>query len=151
MNPFEDLIHDLGNQMGVPLKADSHQSCKLTFPAQQITLQIDLDVNADQIIVGTQLARIPAGSYRERIFRQALRVNGSSVSPRGILAYSEKNDTLVLFQFLPLAFLDGKKLFSFLQLYLEHARAWKEALDHGDIPQIQEDAETGGSGMFGLR
>ncbi|MFZ0565477.1 MAG: CesT family type III secretion system chaperone [Chlamydiales bacterium] len=139
MNPFEDLIKDLGSLMDLPLKPDNNQSCLMNFYEIGVSVQIDLDTNADKILIGSLLGALSAGPYRERIFKQALRVNGLSTSPRGTLAYSTKNDTLVLFQFLPLAYIDGKKLFNFLQLFIEHARAWIEAIKQGDIPPIEED------------
>lgn len=152
MTPFEDVIRELSMIMQVDLRPDSHQACLITFPEDELGVQIDLDTHADKIVVGTQLGRINPGSYREHIFRTAMRVNGTSETPRGVLAFSEKNDTLVLFQFLKLAGLNGEKLHDFLQLFREHAKIWKKALSTGDIPTIQE--ESGGrreSGLFGLR
>lgn len=151
MEPFENLIHELGKAMGITLHPDTHQSCRIHFPADQLSIQIDLDTNADQILIGTQLGTLSPGTYREQIFVQAMRVNGTSITPRGILAYSEKNDTLVLFQFLYLAFLDGSKLYDFLQLFREHAKVWKEAIEHGDVPVIEEEVRSPNSErMYGL-
>lgn len=150
MNPFEDLIRDLGKMMNLQLAPDAHQSCLITFPQDEISVQIDLDTNAEKILVGTQLDLPPPGPYRNKIFVQALRVNGMSQTPRGMLAFSEKNGTLVLFQFLSLASLNGEKLFHFLRSFCDHAKIWKEALTRGDVPMIEEDIEAGRSGMFGL-
>ena len=152
MNPFEDIIKELGKAMGLTLRADNNQSCLINFPKDKFSVQIDLDTNADKIVVGSQLGgQLVPGPYREQLLKQALRVNGMSTAPRGTLAYSEKNDTLVLFQFLPLVALNGENLNKFLQLFTEHARIWIEAIKHGNIPLLDEDikAEKGGS-MFGL-
>jgi hypothetical protein len=152
MTPFEELIRQLSFHMDVTLHPDAHQSCLISFPQDDLSIQIDLDANADQILVGTQLGRVTPGTYREKLFIQALRVNGLSQTPRGILAFSEKNDTLVLFQFLRLEKLNGEKLHAFLHIFREHANLWKKAVSIGDIPTIQDQTETkGGSGMFGLR
>lgn len=151
MSPFEDLIQNLGTVMDIPLKADNHQSCLLTFLEDELAIQIDLDTNADRVLIGTQLGRITPGVYRERIFIQALRVNGTSPSPRGILAFSEKNDTVVLFQFLDLAWLTGETLYQFLQLFREHALLWKQALATGDMPHIPAESMARQSSMFGLQ
>ena len=151
MNPFEDLMRQLSTRLEVPLQPDVHQAYRIHFPQEEITVQIDLDTDADKIIVGSQLGRITPGTYRERIFTQALRANGTSLSPRGILAFSEKNDTLVLFQFLKIEKLTGEKLHAFLQSFRDYAKIWKSALMSGDIPTIQEEPGTRGSGMFGLR
>lgn len=138
MSPFEDLIRDLGTVLDVPLKVDSHQSCRLAF-TDDVAVQIDLDHQADRIVVGAELGALTPGTYREKVLQQAMRVNGLSREPRGILAYSEKKDALVLFQFLALADLNGEKLHHFLQLFHEHAKIWTESLARGEIPPIEED------------
>ena len=68
--------------------------------------------------------------------------------PRITNAFSEKNDTLILFQFISLAYLNGEKLFNFIQLYLKHAVAWKEALERAELPPIEEEFSQ--ERMFGL-
>ncbi len=151
MNPFEDLIHALGAVMDIPLRADNHQSCLITFRDDEIAVQIDLDTNGDRILIGSQLGRITPGAYRERLFTQALRANGATLQPHGILAFSEKNDTLVLFQFLELAWLTGEKLHDFLHLFRQHTSVWKKALAAGDVPNITDPSTARGSGMYGLQ
>jgi len=151
MNPFEELIRELSFHMEVNLYPDMHQSCLITFPQDELSIQIDLDANADQILVGTQLGRITPGPYRERVFTQTLKSNSRSQIPRGIFAFSEKNDALVLFQFLKIDKLNGEKLHAFLQRFREQAKPWKKALATGDIPIQEETAANEGSGMFGLK
>lgn len=151
MTPFEDLIRELGNEMGLDLQPDSHSSCLLAFPADGLSVQIDLDSSGEQILIGTQLGNVPPGVYREQIFTQAMRVNSGSLTPRGILAFSEKNNTLVLFQFLFLDSMNGEKLHSFIQIFRAHAKVWKEALERGEIPKIEEDVSKPSGSMFGLR
>jgi hypothetical protein len=151
MTPFEELIRQLSFLMEVNLHPDSHQSCLISFPQDEISIQIDLDVNADKILIGTQLGRITPGAYRERIFTQALRANGLAHSPYGILAFSEKNDTMVLYQFFTLEKMNGEKLHAYLQEFREQAKLWKKALSTGDIPTIEEQVPSKGSGMFGMK
>ncbi|NGX55200.1 MAG: hypothetical protein KR126chlam2_00828 [Chlamydiae bacterium] len=149
MTPFETLIAELSTEMELPLKPDHHQACRLNF-GNDLAVQIDLSADADQVLIGSELGAITVGSYRESILKQALRVNGLSRAPRGTLAFSEKNDSLVLFQYFPLATLNGKKLWEFLQLFLEHSKIWKECLESGEVPHLEEDVEEKGSGFFGL-
>ena len=150
MNPFEDLIQALGSFMNIPLRADNHQSCLITFFDDEVAIQIDLDSNADRILIGSQLGRITPGVYRERLFTNALQANGVTLEPHGILAFSEKNDTMVLFQFLELQWLTGETLYDFLQLFREHASVWKKALATGDVPNVIVEGTSRGSGMYGL-
>lgn len=148
MTPFEDIINELGSEMGINLKPDSHESCKLEF-VEGVSIQIDLAGNADQVLIGCELGKLAPGTYRERIFKQALCVNGLSKEPRGVLAFSEKKSALIFFQFLPLSSLNGEKLFHFTQLFLENAKVWIEALKSGNVPALPE-AERRPSGHFGL-
>lgn len=141
MTPFENLIQELGPLMGAPLHPDSHQSCLISFPEDDLSIQIDLDTNADKILVGTQLGRITPGSYREKIFLQAMRFNGTTYASRGILAFSEKNDSLIYFQYLPLLPLTGDRLFQFLQTFRITAKLWKRAVARGEIPTLEEKRE----------
>lgn len=140
MGPFETLIKDLGNYMNLVLKPDANQSCRLEY-TDGPSIQIDLDPTGENVLLGTQLGEIPPGIYRIRILKQALRVNGLSTFPRGFLAFSEKNNTLVLFQYLPLLTLTGETLFHFLQQFHMHAKIWLEALKKGEVPTIEEDME----------
>ena len=150
MTPFESLISELGTQMELPLKPDHHQSCRLDF-GNDLKIQLDLTGEGDQILIGSELGSLVAGIYRQKILDQALRVNSLSRSPHGTLAFSEKNDSLVLFQFFPLASLSGEKLWAFLQLFIEHATIWKEAMAQGEVPLLEEDMEPKGSGFYGLK
>src|SRR5438874_11319342 len=109
MTPFENLMQELSTLMEVALQPDTHESCLILFSQDELSIQIDLDTHADKILIGTQLGRVTPGPYRERIFSHALQDNGSSQFPKGILAFSEKNDTIVLFQFLTLLTLNGEK------------------------------------------
>lgn len=151
MNPFEDLIRELGTYLDTSLVVDPHQSCLLNFPQEEISIQIDLSTNADQVLIGTQLGTLQAGSYREKVFLRAMCMNGMVHAGRGTLAYSEKNNTLVLFRFLPLPALNGEKLFAFLQLFINYGKIWKKALSRGDIPPLEEEMPPKKDGMFGLK
>ena len=139
MNPFEDLIKELGQKLGRTLLPDANQSCRLKV-RENLYVQIDLDASGDKILIGSILGTLMQGSYRNAILKQALCVNGTSATPRGILAYSERKDALVLFQFLELAYTNSETLFQFLRIFIAHARVWQEALAAGEIPQLEKEA-----------
>lgn len=91
MDPFEDLMHQLSAYMGFSLHPDARQCCLIQLPEEHgMTIQIDLDTNADKILIGTELGSLQAGSYRERLLKQAMIVNGAAAKIQGILAFSEK-------------------------------------------------------------
>ncbi len=147
MTPFEDIIRQLGEKIGISLHVDAHQSCKLEF-AGDIAVQIDLDGSADRLLIGAKLGNLIPGPYRENLFKQALIVNYLKNGQVGILAFSEKNDQLILFGYLLLT-TTVDILFEYLKGFTAHALLWQEAIKRGEIPQIKE--ETKSSGIFGLR
>lgn len=142
MNPFELLLRDLSSSLDISILPDTKQSCLLVFSPDDFSVQIDLDQDGERILIGSQLGTIPAGQYREQIFLQALRVNGGSVTPRGTLAYSEKNNTLVLFQFFSIDHLKGETLRLFLEVFHSHGSIWKEALSRNEIPIVEQDSPS---------
>ncbi len=151
LSHYEELLKELGGILGSNLAPDKNQSCLLHFPAQGINIQIDLDHDGEKLLIGTQVGIVPPGPYREKVFKQALIDNGSAHFSRGILAYSEKNHSLVLFQYLFLAGLNGMKLNQFLEIFLQHAHAWVEAIFRGEIPQYQkEEVVDSKEHFFGL-
>lgn len=141
ITPFENLVQELGREMGVVLHVDPQQSCLLFFPENDLSIQIDLDSNADQLLVGTRLGTLHPGPLRRPLLVAALSANGTASHPQGILAYSEKQSALVLFQFLLLDNLTGKNLYQFLEHFKAHALHWKEALEKGKVPETQSSEE----------
>lgn len=151
MQPYEELISQLGELIGIPLKADERQACVIDFPMDQVSVQIDLDTQGDRLLVGCDLGALQPGSHRELALKRGLRVNALPRVPRGIVAFSERKDCLILFQYLPLAQTTPEALFEFLKHFVNHARLWVEALSQGDIPRIEQQPQSSGpSGMLGL-
>ena len=147
MNAYEQLLHDLGSVLELNLKPDQNQSCKLDMNG--VMLQLDLDSLSDDLLVGSNLGKVLSGPYREKVFKKALIINGLERAPRGWLAFTTKNDSLILYQFLSFASLNGETLYQFLLLFTEHAKIWLDALARGETPEIEEDSSKE-PGMFGL-
>ena|ERR1700722_9178070 len=141
MTPFEELIRQLGEKLGTVLHVDPHQSCRLEF-ADNVIVQIDLDGSADRLLLGATLGNLTPGSYRENLLKQALIVNGLHAGRSGILAYSEKNDQLVLFSYLSLGTTTRDFLFEFLKNFVGHAFVWQEAIKRGEVPDVQIEAKS---------
>lgn len=151
MNPFEDLIRALGIQMGLALKVDSHQSCLLRYP-DGLTCQIELTGGADEVMLGSFLGELPPGPFRDKALIQAMQVNGLTITPRGILAFSPKKGGLILFMKVPLSSLTGEKLHHLLMGFVAHAGAWYSGIKGGVVPTIEEEsAAAPKTGHPGLR
>lgn len=149
MSLYADLITQLGSLMGISLHADARDTCRIEF-TDKVTLQIDLDEQGERLLVGSVLGQISSGTYRNQVFKQALKVNALSNAPRGILAYSERLSSLILFEYLPINVTDGQKLHQFVQLFHAHAKVWIDCLAAQDLPQIEQETSKG-SGMFGMK
>lgn len=137
MTPFEDLLNQLGEKLGgIPLRPDNKQCCKIEI-GTQFYVQLDLTTRADRILLGSTLGTLAQGRYRDQVFLKALYVNTAATTPKGVLAFSKKTDSLILFQFLNIADLNVDKLFAAFTTFSEHAFAWKEALSRGELPEIE--------------
>lgn len=138
MSPFEQLLNDLGLKLNIHLHPDQHQTCRIQF-SRNLFVQIDLDADGDKILIGSDLGRVSPGIYQDRLFRATLQANGALSYPKGSLCYSEKKQSLLLFQYLPLREMTGEKLHKFLLSFLEYARLWIDAIAYGDIPEVAEE------------
>lgn len=148
MNPFEQLLKELGIILNLSLRPDPHQACLLQFE-NNITVQIEYDIDANRILFGSQLAKLNAGPYREKILKEAMKSNGTIDYGKGILAHSEKNDTLIMFCYISTFQLTGSILAQHLEHFLQQIRLWIDALQHGEIPRLEEQPQS--SGALGLK
>lgn len=149
MSAFDDLIKDLGDKMALNLRPDQHSSCRLVFN-QGATIQIDLDSTGDKILCASTLGNVPAGAFRERVFKKALIFNGIQTR-KAIFSFSAKNDELVLFQYFSLMTITGESLYKALVLQAEQIRIWVEALKNGQLPEIEDEGAKTKSGYLGMR
>lgn len=145
---FEELIKALGQLMGIPLVVDEHGVCVLELE-KGLLIHLDPHENGEQLLMGCELGEVKGGRYAEQLFLAALRVNGLNRPQEGILAYSTKNSSLVLFSQTPLEKESPQELFSSLQLFGAHARRWKEALQRGELPASALET-SGWDRMHGL-
>lgn len=153
MQIYESLLQEWGNSVGIPLTINNKQTCRIEFEEEGVTMQIDLDPQGDQLVFGCILGVINPGSYRDSVFKAALRANGLSSSPRGILSYSDKLGALMLHEFMPIATADAEKLGNMIVLFRMHAKAWIDAIKAEGLPTIQAEGKRSakGSGMFGMK
>ena len=69
----------------------------------------------------------------------------------GTLAFSERNNQLTFFEFVPAVELTGEKLFVFLETFVENALPWKEAVETGKTLPTAGKPNQGDNGLFGLK
>lgn len=151
MNQLEIFIEELGKALNIKdLKPDKFNTCLLKIE-QKIEVQIEMDKDPNYLFFGTILGEIPPGRYRENLFEAALKTNNSTPISTGILAYSKKNNQLIMFQRISTKDLNGNKIADSLKTFVEKAKVWKEAIERGDTPSVPEKArKLEHARLFGL-
>lgn len=149
MDRFAILLDDLGTLIQVPLHPDHHRSCSLNVNGQ-LHVQIQEDENKDQLLVATFIGEIPPGKFRENILKETLKEN-NLFSRLGTFSYSERNNQLAFFSYLPLAGLRGDTMADFLELFFEKAFSWRTALATGQLPIRGQTLQKTGPSIFDVQ
>ena len=150
---FGAILQELGKSMGdIPLQPDQNNSCLIKLKDSP-SIQLELDRSGNFIVLGCNLGTVPAGKYRENLFREALKANDLPPPLNGVLGFSQKTGHLILFEKINVQQLNGEKIAAEITPFMEKAKRWAEALKNNDIPVVNQAYTSGGmnNGMFGLR
>ncbi len=145
---FEEILNELGIECGQPLHPDSHGACKL-FINELMHVQIECRQELESLAILTFICEIPPGKFRENVLKTALKSNHFSPE-KPYLCYSDKNNQLSLFQYLPMKTLTGKQLMGFLEHFMKKAHEWRQGVQTGDLASLFSPVQSQGKGMFGL-
>lgn len=146
------ILKDLERHIQIAgLHSDENQSCRLVYN-NGFEVQIELDPSGDFVCIGTKLGEAPQGKYRHTLFKEALKANGLPPPQAGTFALSEKNNTLIFYNYLFAKDLSGEKLATALIKLREQALLWREAMSRGELPELGKTASgvNRPKGMFGL-
>lgn len=148
---YESLLKDLEFFFKCKLKPSANQSCLIKMPSG-LHIQIEMAPKGEFLIIGAKLGTLPAGRYRDNILREALRANGLPPPRPGTFAYSDVSGLLVLFLKLDVRFFSADKASTLLPRFTETAQKWRESIERGEIPPIEETSRSGGanSSLFGM-
>ena len=94
---FGALIEELSTAMKTQLTPDSHNACKIRFP-DKLNVYMEPNASEDEVQVIVEIGKPGEGKFRENIFRESLRANGLPPPRLGIFCYSQKEDSLLLFE-----------------------------------------------------
>lgn len=148
MEKFAALIYDLGKIWDTDLYAEKGTFCRIQYK-NQLDIQLESDEARERILIATFLCDVPPGAYREMLFKAAMKANGSY--PRhGVLAYSERNNKLTLFDYAYTTSLTAEKLALQLEKFIKKAHEWKEAVEKSLPLPVSFDEPKKGS-IFGLK
>lgn len=140
MDKFQQLLWDLGEHIDLALHVDKNGACNLMLD-NNLEIQMQMDKHGEKLLVCAFLGEVPPGRFRENVFKDALKVNGH-YRPFGSLAFYEKRNKLILQQFFPVETLNGEKLFQHLELFIEEAEEWREALASGKTAPLKYHSFT---------
>jgi hypothetical protein len=129
---FQDILNKLSVIIHTPLYSDKKRAVRLTIN-QKLHIQIEDEEPNDRILLATFVAEIPPGRYRENLLKEGLKSNALPVR-HGTFAYSERNNQLALFEYVPYDNLTGEKLADRLAVFIEKALHWKQAIENGTLP-----------------
>lgn len=143
------VLEELSSLMNTKLQANQYSSCMFKF--EDAYVQVEIDKAGEHLLIVSKLGTIPAGKYRETLFREALRHNGFYKPFMGIFAYSKHADMLILYEMLPVKDINGNKVFSLLPDFCSKVKIWTEAIARGEMPQVGNLSNQGMTGgLFGM-
>lgn len=149
MDRFAQILYDLGKEIGVDLYPDQKRICQINYQ-EELHAQIQYDETKEQLLLATFVSDVPPGKYRELLFQETLKYN--HLYPRvGTWAYSERNNKLTLFEYVPVAETNTEKLFLLLKAFLEKAMEWKKAIETGSALPTTTGSVIPPSHPFGLK
>lgn len=134
---FNQILDDLGKELGLSLFQDRHGVCELDLHHR---LRIQLFYNASQelLTLASFLSDLPPGVYRERLLQALLKVNGTS-RREGTFAYSSRNNKIVFFTYVYPPFNSGELIFEAIERFVKNALPWKESIEKGTpFPEGEE-------------
>lgn len=148
MEPFAEIIKELGDQLGLPLQPDERGACLLSINGQ-VKVLIEPDLNKQSLLLMSSIGELAPGKFRENVLKDGLKANAVTTQ-EGILAYCESKNALVLFSYLPFSSLHQKKLVDHLNLFLEKIHQWRTGIETGRTDTLVPLLKNQNEHFFGL-
>jgi hypothetical protein len=149
-DPFEEIIQQLGESLGIALHVDKNRACVLKAH-ETLSIQIQTDSTQEKILLGCFVMELPPGRFRENVLAEALKANHLPDPRTAIFGYLAAGNRLTMHQRYPLSLLDGKKLAVLPANFMDYAEMWQEALKNGQPSPAPIAATVKPTNPFGLR
>lgn len=133
IDPFAELLTELGGYLGTPLNPDDFDSCAIVVN-DSLLVQLEMQQEGEKLIMGTKLGLLQPGKYRVEFLKMALKANHSNYPDLGILGYHPRDHLLALYDAIRLSILSGETLFHYFNFFVAKAVRWQEAIGSGRSP-----------------
>ncbi len=150
---FEELLFEMGEELGIDIEPDPMGGCLLVVE-EKYNIQIQPDqMSDDHILLGSRIAELGPGKYRENVLRDALKSNFSIREKVGTLGYFQRDNMLMLFEYLPTRDITPKLFAEAILKFQAKIIDWVEALENEKTSPDDafEKPRSTGSPMFGLK
>jgi hypothetical protein len=127
---FLDILYNLSHELGLTLYPDSNDACKLHLSNQHY-VQLEMDRAEEHINAVCKIIEIPLGKFKENVLKHALVANYNLTPFEPCLSYVQKNNTLTLYQKIPLKHLNPSQLVDSIVKMGLKAQDWKQAIESG--------------------
>lgn len=132
------------------MRVDKNNSCLIKL-RNDLQVQIELDSDGENLLIGCDLGYVTPGHYRQSVFCEALKSNGLPPPHTGIFAYSTKSEHLILYHKMTTKNLTGEKVADVLASFADKALTWSKAISTNEVPIVSNIRTSRVAGMFGLR
>lgn len=152
---FNDLIESLGEELGIDLHADFHGLCQMMIN-EKLKVQLEADTTGEFLLIVSMICDLPPGKFRENILKDALKANYKIQENYGILSYIGPENSLALFNHIPMHGLTGKELYEHLSIFVQRALGWQKAIDEGfssppDSNEVPKADSVTKNSLFGFQ
>jgi hypothetical protein len=149
MTVFEELLFQLGEELGCPLHPEKGRICKININSN-MHLNIELDEAKESILLGCMVSEVPPGRFREIVFKETLRIN-NTIEKIGTFAFSERNHNLVLFSYIPLTGLTIDTFIKKTMHFMEFADDWRLCIQSGNLSKMALAAPSTSGPPLGVK
>lgn len=151
IDQFHELLSNLGQQLKLSLHPDKKGACTLII-RDLFSVQIEFDPSHERILIACFVCEVPPGKLRENVLRDTLKSH-YPYPENGVFGYSERNNKLSLFSYVPLNGLTGEKCAGLLSAFIDKAKKWREAVSLGTTADLVSESSSSASDLkiFGLK
>lgn len=121
---------------GMRYQGEEGLSYNLEIRGHPITFE--MDDNQNDVLITTFLGRLPTGSFRAEVLREALRHNGFPPPAFGKFAFSKDMDGLVYFHKIPIHRLSKDRLVEETPPFIQTALSWRDSLATATVPTAMQ-------------